>query len=428
MDQLWITGGKPLSGSVDISGAKNATLPILAACLLASEPVTLANMPHLKDVTAMLELLGELGLRCRLHQNREVTVYLEPPIHTKASYELTYKTRASILLLGPLLTRWGKATLGLPGGCMIGHRPINLHIAGLEAMGAQIRVNNNYIEAFCANGLKGATIVLELVSVTSTQNLMMAATLAKGTTIIRNAACEPEVVDLACFLNTLGAHIQGAGTQTIIIEGVLKLGGGKHTILPDRLEAATLLIAAVCTQGAITVNCISPHLLENVLDKLEIAGAVISRAEQQIALKMETTTVQPIDIQTSPYPGFPTDIQAHIMALNTTSSGVSKITETIFENRFLHVPELRRMGADIKIIGRTAICTGVPHLFGACVMANDLRGCASLVLAALMAKGDTVIKQANYTDRGYEYFEEKFLKLGANIQWVESAEYKRDLP
>jgi UDP-N-acetylglucosamine 1-carboxyvinyltransferase len=417
MGQLWISGGQSLKGVISVSGAKNAALPILAGSLLATEPVTLMNLPHLKDVTVMLELLGELGLRSSLNQQGEVILSTEPSANFSIPYELTYRARASILLLGPLLARRGKAILGLPGGCRIGSRPINFHLAGLEAMGARIRIHNNHIEATCSNGLNGTTIVLELVSVTTTQNLMMAATLARGVTIIQNAACEPEVVDLACFLNTLGARIQGAGTQTITIEGVTQLGGGKHMILPDRLEAATLLIAAMCTQGMITINGIAASLLDNVLNTLEAAGATITRGVQQIILQMESPRVQAVDINTAPYPGFPTDLQAQIMTLNTISSGVSKITETIFENRFLHVPELRRMGAEIQLIGRTAICTGVPHLTGAPVVAHDLRGCASLVLAALMAHGETVISHASHTDRGYEYFEEKLLQLGAKLQW-----------
>jgi UDP-N-acetylglucosamine 1-carboxyvinyltransferase len=419
MNQLRITGGAPLSGEVAISGAKNATLPILAACLLASEKVTLSNVPHLRDVTAMCELLGEIGVYFEMNAEKHLLLQVGTPIHTIASHELTQKTRASILVLGPLLARFGKAIVALPGGCAIGDRPVDLHISGLEAMGASITIKDNLIYAECATRLQGASIKLHTVSVTATENLMMAATLAKGVTTIKNAAREPEIVDLALFLQKLGANIQGAGTDCIRIQGVEALHGGQYSVLTDRLEAATLLIAAACTRSEITINQIAPQLILSVLQKLEAAGADIQCNANSIYLNAQSRELKAVDVETAPYPGFPTDIQAQMLVFNTMAEGSSKITETIFENRFLHVPELQRMGADVQVQGRTALCKGVKHLIGTRVTASDLRASASLVLAGLMAKGDTIVDKIDYMDRGYEYFEEKLLALGANIHLIQ---------
>lgn len=420
MSKLSITGGIPLAGEVSISGAKNATLPILTACLLASEPVILSNVPHLRDVTTMIELLGDMGLQFNVTQQQQMAVEVSTPltINPYAAYELVRQMRASILVLGPLLARFRNATVSLPGGCAIGSRPVNFHIAGLQAMGAHITLEKGYIHAHCKNGLQGAIIHLEIISVTTTENLMMAATLAKGTTVIKNAAREPEVVDLAHFLVMLGARIQGAGTETITIEGVQQLGGGHHSILPDRIEAATLLIAAACTRGVICIRPIQAELLSTVLQTLEAAGAQIQSDQQSIRLDMRHKSALAVNIHTAPYPGFPTDVQAQIMALNITAEGTSKITETIFENRFMHILELCRMGANIQLQGNTATCVGVKQLSGACVMASDLRASASLVLAGLMAKGETLIDRIYHIDRGYECIEEKLSKLGAQIRRV----------
>lgn len=418
MHKLSITGGIPLKGSISISGSKNATLPILAACLLTSEPVTLSNVPHLRDVTSMLELLGEIGLRFNMTHQGDLKISLEAPIKPYAHHELTQKIRASILVLGPLLTRFRKTAVSLPGGCAIGRRPIDLHVSGLEAMGAYITIKDSYIYAHCPQRLTGAHIHLHTVSVTATENLMMAAVLAQGITTIENAAREPEVIDLAHFLNYIGARITGIGTEILTIEGVEQLRGGCYSILPDRLEAATLLIAAACTRGEITLNKITPQYMTHVLHKLKETGLEIQTGQQTIHLKATNTDIHAIDIHTTPYPGFPTDLQAPIMVLNTTAKGVSKITESIFENRFLHVAELRRMGANIVLDNRTAICTGVAKLIGTRTRASDLRAAASLILAGLMAEGQTTIESVSYIDRGYEYFEEKLMKLGALINFI----------
>lgn len=418
MDKLIITGGNPLQGEVRISGAKNASLPILAGTLLADEPVTVSNVPHLQDVTTSLELLGGMGAQFTICERLSVEVDTRDITSCYAPYELVRTMRASILVLGPLLARYGEAIVSLPGGCAIGSRPVNLHIEGMQAMGADIQVENGYIKAKVNGRLRGATIVLDIVTVTGTENLMMAATLAKGTTVLKNAAREPEVEDLANFLNMLGAKISGAGTDTITIEGVDQLGGGRYSVLPDRIEAGTFLAAAACTRGRIIVKDIQPNILKSVLLKLQEAGANISTGENWIELDMQGKRAKAVDVCTAPYPDFPTDMQAQLMAMNITADGVGTITETIFENRFMHVNEMQRMGADIKVEGNTAICTGVEKLTGAPVMATDLRASASLVLAALTAEGDTTVNRIYHIDRGYERIEEKLSQLGAKIRRI----------
>jgi len=418
MDKLVITGGNKLQGEVRISGAKNAALPIIAATLLADAPVTLTNIPHLHDVTTMLELLGGMGAQCTVGERMSVEIDARNVTHAYAPYELVRTMRASILVLGPLLARHGKAVVSLPGGCAIGARPVNLHIAGMQAMGAEIEVEQGYIKATVKDRLQGAHIVLDTVSVTGTENLMMAAVLACGTTVLKNAAREPEVEDLANFLNQLGAKISGAGTDTITIEGVEQLGGGEYRVLADRIVAGTYLTAAACTGGRIHIKDIQPAILESVTLKLQEAGATISMGENWIELDMHGKRPRAIDIRTAPYPAFPTDMQAQLMALNIGAEGTGTIIETIFENRFMHVLEMQRMGANIKLEGHTAICTGVEKLTGAQVMATDLRASASLVLAGLMAEGETVIDRIYHIDRGYECIEEKLSQLGAKIYRV----------
>jgi UDP-N-acetylglucosamine 1-carboxyvinyltransferase len=415
MDKLIITGNHPLNGEIRISGAKNATLPILAATLLASKPVTLSNIPHLRDVTTTLELLSGMGAQLTVGERMTVGVDTRDIVNRYAPYELVRTMRASILVLGPLLARYGEATVSLPGGCAIGTRPVNLHIAGMQALGADVRVENGYIKANIKGRLKGTTIVLETVTVTCTENLMMAATLAEGTTVLKNAAREPEVEDLANFLNSIGAKINGAGTDTITIEGVETLDGGSYRVLPDRIEAGTYLAAAACTRGHIRIKDISPKLLEAVLHKLEEAGAFITTGDNWIDLDMKGNRPRAVNVRTAPYPAFPTDMQAQIMALNITAEGTGAITETVFENRFMHVQEMQRMGAQIKLEGNTAICTGVERLTGAPVTATDLRASASLVLAGLAAEGETTVRRVYHIDRGYECIEEKLTQLGAKI-------------
>ncbi len=419
MNKLLIKGGKPLSGRIKIAGSKNAALPILAACLLTTEQVVLSNVPHLRDIFSMLEILSDIGMTFSINHAKDLKLKLQLPTQVYVHAKLAKSLRASILLLGPLLTRFKKAIISLPGGCAIGARPIDLHLKGLRAMGAEINIYHNYIYATCTQKLKGANIQLDVASVTATENLIMAATLAEGKTVIHNAAREPEVVDLITFLNKLGAKIQGAGEKTVVIEGVTGLLGGQHFILGDRIEAATFLIAAACTRGKVTVESISPTLMTSVLHKLEQAGTKIKTQKQQITLDASNVNVKAIDIETDFYPGFPTDIQSQMMVFNTTAQGVSKLTENIFENRFLYVPELCRMGADIIIKGRSAICKSVSRLVGTRVTASDLRAAASLVLAGLMTESETVVDCIDYLERGYEFFEEKLLALGANITCLE---------
>ena len=414
---LQIQGGTPLTGEVKISGAKNAALPILAATLLVDGPVTVGNVPHLHDVTTTNELLGRMGVSVTIDERMRVTVDASSITDLVAPYELVKTMRASILVLGPLLARFGRADVSLPGGCAIGARPVNLHVTGLQQLGADIRIENGYIKARAAR-LKGARLVLDTVTVTGTENLMMAATLAEGTTHIENAAREPEVVDLANFLNVMGAQVSGAGTDTITIEGVTRLHGGHYEVLPDRIEAGTFLVAGAITRGRVRVRNAVPHHLEAVLAKLAEAGVEVTTGENWIEIDTHGERPRAVDIRTAPHPGFPTDMQAQFAALNTVADGVATITETIFENRFMHMLEMRRLGADIRIEGNTAIVRGVPRLTAAPVMATDLRASASLVLAGLVADGRTQVERIYHIDRGYECIEEKLGALGAQIRRV----------
>lgn len=417
MDKLIITGGKALSGDVRISGAKNAALPILAATLLADEPMTIGNIPHLRDITTTMELLGRMGVELTVDEKMRVEVdagNLDKPF---APYELVKTMRASILVLGPLLARCGQADVSLPGGCAIGSRPVDLHIEGLRAMGAEIDVDGGYIKAR-ASRLKGVRLVLDIVTVTGTENLMMAATLAEGTTVIENAAREPEVVDLANCLNAMGARVSGAGTTTITIEGVEKLHGCEYKVLPDRIETGTFLVAGAISGGKVRVRDTDPTQLDAVLKKLEEAGADLEVGGDYIVLDMHGKRPRAVNVHTAPFPAFPTDMQAQFTAMNSVAEGVGTITETVFENRFMHVQELQRMGANIKLEGNTAICSGIPRLKAAPVMATDLRASASLVLAGLVADGETVVDRIYHVDRGYQNIEDKFAGLGAQIRRV----------
>ena len=419
MDKLVIVGARALEGETRISGAKNATLPILAACLLADGDSLVRNVPHLHDVTTSIALLSGMGVRVTLADGMGVEVDARGVDNVHAPYELVKTMRASILVLGPLLARFGQAEVSLPGGCAIGSRPVNLHIDGLAAMGADIRVENGYIRAR-AGRLRGARIVLDTVTVTGTENLMMAATLADGTTIIENAAREPEVVDLACFLNAMGARVQGAGTDTLVIEGVRRLQGAEYEVMPDRIETGTYLIAGAITGGRVTLKNVRHGTLDAVLAKLEEAGAELRYGEQSITLDMHGRRPRAVDIRTAPYPAFPTDMQAQFMALNAVAQGASTMIETVFENRFMHVQELERMGADIRVQGNVAVVRGVERLTGAPVMATDLRASAGLVLGALVAEGETEVDRIYHIDRGYECIEEKLGQLGACIRRIPS--------
>lgn len=416
MDKLSINGDRRLSGEIRISGAKNAALPILAACLLVDEIVTVANVPHLCDITTTMSLLGEMGVSLTIDETMNISVDTSTIRNFIAPYELVRTMRASILVLGPLLARFGEGHVSLPGGCAIGSRPIDIHLDGLRAMGAIIEVKNGYIDAKVNGRLKGVELNLPKITVNGTENLVMAASLAEGTTIIRNAAQEPEVTDTINFLNAMGAKITGAGTDTLTIEGVERLHGGEYRIMPDRIEAGTYLIAAAITQGNIKIKQVDPSTLTNVLDKLRESGAKIEVGEDWISLDMEGKQATAVDIITEPYPGFPTDMQAQFMALNIVAQGDSTIQETIFENRFMHVEELKRMGADIKLTGNVAHIKGQSSLTGAPVMATDLRASASLVLAGLVAKGETIIDRIYHIDRGYECIEEKLAGVGAKIK------------
>lgn len=418
MDKLIIQGNIPLNGEIRISGAKNAALPILAATLLTAAPVRIGNIPHLQDVTTIMSLLGQMGTRITLDERSAIEVDSSDVNTFHAPYELVRTMRASILVLGPLLSRFGEAYVSLPGGCAIGTRPVDQHIKGLIAMGADITVENGYIKAKSKKRLQGTTVVMDIVTVTGTENIMMAAALAKGQTIIHNAAHEPEVTDLANFLNTIGAKITGAGTSTIVIEGVNELSGGSYHVLPDRIETGTYLAAAAITRGKIKVKNTRPDILESVLLKLTEAGAEIEIGPDWISLDTKGKRPHAVNVSTAPYPAFPTDMQAQIMALNTVAKGTGIITETIFENRFMHVQELQRMGAKVHLKGNTAICTGIENLQGAPTMATDLRASASLVLAGLAAQGETTVDRIYHIDRGYECIEEKLSQLGAKIQRV----------
>ena len=417
MDKLIITGGIPLEGEIRISGAKNAALPILAATLLADGPVSVGNIPHLQDITTTMELLGRMGVELVVDERMNIEVDCSTIRELFAPYELVKSMRASILVLGPMLARFGEAVVSLPGGCAIGSRPVNLHIEGLVKMGAEIHVEGGYIHAK-ARRLKAARLVMDLVTVTGTENLMMAATLADGTTVIENAAREPEVVDLANCLNAMGARISGAGTDTIAVEGVDGLSGMHYDVLPDRIESGTYLAAAAITGGHIRIKDTQPRMLEAVIEKLREAGAQIVVGDRWIDLDMRGRRPRAVNIRTSPYPAFPTDMQAQFTTLNVVAEGTATISETVFENRFMHVHELRRMGADIQLEGNTAVIRGVERLTAAPVMATDLRASASLVLAGLIAEGDTVVERIYHIDRGYESIEEKLAKLGARIRRV----------
>ncbi|MCZ6584445.1 MAG: UDP-N-acetylglucosamine 1-carboxyvinyltransferase [Gammaproteobacteria bacterium] len=415
MDRLEITGGERLSGEVRISGAKNSALPILAAALLAEEPVVLENVPHLNDVTTTLNLLRRMGVEIICHEGVRLEIDAANISDFLAPYELVKTMRASVLVLGPLLSRFGRADVSLPGGCAIGARPINLHVAGLRAMGAEITIDNGFIRAR-AERLKGAHLVLDTVTVTGTENLMMAAVLARGETVIENAAREPEVVDLANFLQRMGAQIEGPGTDTILIQGVETLHGTSYSVLPDRIESGTYLVAAAITGGRVKIKGTRPDHLEAVLRKLQEAGATVQRGTDWIELDMAGRRPTAVSLHTSPYPGFPTDMQAQFCALNAVAAGTGTIVETIFENRFMHAQELQRLGADLSVEGNTAVIRGVERLAGAPVMATDLRASASLVLAGLVAEGVTIVERIYHIDRGYERLEEKLALLGAEIR------------
>ena len=416
MDRLVIQGGTPLSGEIRISGAKNAALPLMCASLLTGEPMRFSNLPHLKDVTTMIGLLGRMGVQASLDDRLGVELRAERVTEPLAPYDLVKTMRASILVLGPLVARCGEARVSLPGGCAIGLRPVDQHVKGLQQMGAEIRVDQGYIAAR-AGRLRGARIVADIVTVTGTENLMMAATLAQGTTVLENAAREPEVVDLAACLNAMGARIRGAGTEVITIEGVDHLHGTAHAIMPDRIETGTFLAAAAATGGTIRLHGTDGKILDAVLDKLREAGAEVQVEPGVVSLAMRRRP-KSVSLRTAPYPAFPTDMQAQFMALDAIAEGTGVITETIFENRFMHALELQRLGADIEISGNTAIVRGAPRLQGATVMATDLRASASLVIAGLVAEGETTVERIYHLDRGYESIEEKLSQLGARIRRV----------
>lgn len=415
MDKLQIRGGAPLEGEVRISGAKNAALPILAGTLLADGTVSVGNVPHLRDVTTMIELLGRMGVSVTVDDKMRVEVDASTIRECVAPYELVRTMRASIVVLGPLLARFGKADVSLPGGCAIGARPVNIHVEGLRALGADIQIENGYIRAR-ADRLVGARLVLDTVTVTGTENLLMAATLAEGETIIENAAREPEVVDLADFLVSMGAKIHGAGTDRIVVEGVKTLTGASYDVLPDRIESGTYLVAGAITSGHVRIKGTRPDHLDAVLAKLRDAGATLGVGPNWIELDMRRRRPRSVDLRTAPYPAFPTDMQAQFAALNTIAEGTAAVTETVFENRFMHMLEMRRLGADIRIEGNTAIIRGVEKLTAAPVMATDLRASASLVLAGLVAEGTTDVLRIYHIDRGYECIEEKLAQLGAHIK------------
>jgi UDP-N-acetylglucosamine 1-carboxyvinyltransferase len=417
LDKLQIKGGVPLEGEVRVSGSKNATLPILAGALLANEPVVVGNVPHLRDVTTTIELLGRMGVTVTVDERNRIEVDSGSLRECVAPYELVKTMRASILVLGPLVARFGKADVSLPGGCAIGARPVNIHVAGLQAMGADINIEGGYIRAR-AGRLKGARLVLDTVTVTGTENLMMAAALAEGETVLENAAREPEVVDLANFLIAMGAKIQGAGTDKIVVQGVEKLRGTTYEVLPDRIEGGTYLVAGAITRGHVRLKNTRPDHLDAVLGKLSEAGAKVATGDNWIEVDMRGKRPRAIDVRTAPYPAFPTDMQAQFAALNTVANGVGTVIETIFENRFMHMLEMRRLGAEIRLEGNTAIIRGVERLTGAPVMATDLRASASLVLAGLVAEGRTDVERIYHIDRGYEAIEEKLAQLGAQIKRV----------
>jgi UDP-N-acetylglucosamine 1-carboxyvinyltransferase len=416
MDRLLIEGGAALSGEIDVSGAKNAALPVLTAALLTDEPLRVSNVPHLRDVTTMLDLLSGMGVRVSVDEKLGVELSARRIAEPVAPYELVKTMRASVLVLGPLAARCGEARVSLPGGCAIGLRPVDQHIKGLQAMGAELAIEHGYI-SLRAKRLRGVRICMDLVTVTGTENLMMAATLADGTTVIENAAREPEVVDLASCLKAMGARVQGAGTDVITIEGVERLHGASYRVMSDRIETGTFLAAAAATGGDVTLRGVRPDVLDAVLEKLREAGARIDTGEDWISLRTNGA-LNAVSVRTSPYPAFPTDMQAQFMALNSVARGTALVTETIFENRFMHVQELKRLGADIEVEGNTAVVKGVAHLDGATVMATDLRASASLVVGGLIARGATTVERVYHLDRGYERIEEKLSRLGAKIRRV----------
>ncbi len=419
MDKLRIVGGTPLNGEIRISGAKNSALPILACTLLGDTPSTVQNLPHLHDITTMIELFGCMGIQPIIDEKLSLEVDANTIKTLVAPYDLVKTMRASILVLGPMLARFGKAEVALPGGCAIGSRPVDLHVRGLQAMGANIKIEDGYIKAEIPSaGLHGTTFMFDTVSVTGTENLIMAAALAKGKTILQNAAKEPEVIDLANMINQMGGHVTGMGTDTITIEGVGHLQGTTFSVMADRIETGTYLVAAAITGGKVKLKDTDPSILEAVLIKLQEAGANIDTGRNWIALDMKGNKPKAVNIRTAPYPAFPTDMQAQFIALNSVAEGIGKVTETIFENRFMHVYELNRMGAQILIEGNTAIVKGVDSLKGAPVMATDLRASASLVLAGLVAQGETLIDRIYHIDRGYQCIEEKLQLLGAKIKRI----------
>ncbi|MEM7611248.1 MAG: UDP-N-acetylglucosamine 1-carboxyvinyltransferase [Pseudomonadota bacterium] len=415
MDKLAITGGPQLQGDVHISGAKNATLPILAGTLLASDPVTVRNVPHLRDVTTMIALLQRMGVQATIDEHLAVTTEAGTDIDPTAPYELVKTMRASVLVLGPLLARFGRADVSLPGGCAIGARPVDLHVSGLQALGADVWIENGYIRAR-AERLRGGRFVFDTVSVTGTENIMMAAALADGETVLENAACEPEVVDLANFLIAMGADIEGAGSASIHIQGVDRLHGCDYAVLPDRIETGTYLVAAAMTRGRVVARDARPETLDAVLAKLADCGAVIETGVDWVSLDMRGQRPAAVDVTTAPHPAFPTDMQAQFCAMNAIARGAGAVTETIFENRFMHIPELQRMGADFRVRGRTVVSNGVEQLTAAPVMATDLRASAGLVLAGLVARGETIVDRIYHLDRGYERIEDKLRGLGATVR------------
>ena len=422
MDKLIVNGGASLRGEIRISGAKNAALPVLVASLLTKEPLRISNVPHLQDITTTMELLGRMGVRLVVDEHMTIEANASD-IHTlRAPYDLVRTMRASILVLGPLLARFGEAEVSMPGGCAIGSRPVNLHIKGLQAMGADITIEDGYIRARTKR-LKGARIFMDAVSVTGTENLLMAATLADGTTVIENAAREPEIIDLADCLNRMGARVSGAGSAVLTVEGVRELHGACHDIIPDRIETGTYLVAAAMTGGCVKLRCARPALLEAVLDKLREAGAAIETGPDFVRLSMEGRELRAVNVRTAPYPAFPTDMQAQFVVLNAIAAGTGTVVETVFENRFMHVHELQRMGADIAMEGNMAVVRGVKALHGAPVMATDLRASASLVLAGLVARSETLIDRIYHIDRGYECIEEKLAQLGARIRRIPGSQH-----
>tara|TARA_B100000886_G_scaffold109061_1_gene72989 strand:+ start:1 stop:1260 length:1260 start_codon:yes stop_codon:yes gene_type:complete len=414
MEKLLIKGGNALEGTINCSGAKNAALPMIASTILSDEKVTLKNLPYLQDITTMFELLGSMGSEIVLDESMDFTIKSNNLTDIEARYELVKTMRASILVLGPLIAKYGKAKIALPGGCAIGSRPVNYHLDSLKQMGAKIVLKNGYIEA-SAKRLKGANIRFNGITVTGTENIMMAATLAKGKTILSNVAKEPEIIDLAEMLNSMGAKINGAGSNQITIDGVDKLSGTSYEIPADRIEAGTYLVAGVVTKGDITIEGINPERLMRVIEKLKSSGAQIDLTKNSISLSMRKDVPEPVDITTAPFPEFPTDMQAQFSVINAISSGISNIYETVFENRFMHILELNRMGCDIEVSGNHAVIKGVKSLYGAQVMATDLRASASLILAGLCADGETIVDRIYHIDRGYERIEEKLSYLGANI-------------